>query len=373
MNTSIKATAACNLDTNILQATLPLFEKSEIDAIEWSFDTLYQFNNIPDWFLNLIKVFSHGQCLIGHGVFFSLFSGKWNNEQQKWLDDLTSISKIYQFQHITEHFGFMTGSSFHRGAPLGIPLNNTTLEIGIDRLKRISNACQVPVGLENLAFSFSVDEVKKQGEFIEKLLSPINGFMILDLHNLYCQMHNFSFDLDAISSYFSLSLVREIHISGGSWEDNIQAPHKQVRRDTHDSSVPTEIFEMLKKIIPKCPNLKYVVLEQIGSALETTMAKQQFRKDFLTLKKIISQYELNPALVSNNFSPPPIELKDCPIESHELYEQQLLLSSILENIDDQEELINQLYFQKENLKDWNIDSWIPYMISTASEIARKWK
>jgi hypothetical protein len=49
--------------------------------------------------------------------------------------------------------------------------------------------------LENLALSFSVDDVKHQGEFLEKLVEPVNGFLILDLHNLYCQSHNFDIPL----------------------------------------------------------------------------------------------------------------------------------------------------------------------------------
>ena len=68
---------ACNLDTDIVAAALPLLQEEKIEAIEWSFDTLYKHRDIPSWFTDLLTAFSDEQRLIGHGVFFSLFSGRW--------------------------------------------------------------------------------------------------------------------------------------------------------------------------------------------------------------------------------------------------------------------------------------------------------
>ena len=71
----IYSSIACNLDTHIWQAALPLFEQEKVEAIEWSFDTLYKFGEIPVWFTDLVTEFSSHRRLIGHGVYFSLFSG----------------------------------------------------------------------------------------------------------------------------------------------------------------------------------------------------------------------------------------------------------------------------------------------------------
>ena len=214
----ILASLACNLDDNVLLAALPLFEGEKVEAIEWSFDTLYNKRNIPDWFVELLNAFSAENRLIGHGVYFSLFLAKWSDSQQRWLDHLAKISSYFQFDHISEHFGFMTGEDFHKGAPMNIPFTKTTLEIGRDRLKRIYNACECPVGIENLAFAYSPDEVKRHGHFLEALIEPVNGFIILDLHNVFCQVKNFDISPEEILEYYPLNKVSEIHISGGSWE-----------------------------------------------------------------------------------------------------------------------------------------------------------
>ncbi len=369
----IKCTLACNLDRNILLASLPLFEAEQVDAIEWSFDALYKVRNIPDWFVELIKSFSDANRLIGHGVFFSLFSGRWTADQQAWLDRLEQKSKDFNFDHITEHFGFMTGANFHEGAPISIPFNATTLSIGQDRLKRIHAACERPVGLENLAIAYDIDEVKRHGEFLEQLVEPINGFIILDLHNLYCQLHNFNISFEKIIDFYPLDRVREIHISGGSWEDSILS-EKKIRRDTHDDSVPEAVFVLLKKAIPLCPNLQYVTMEQMGSALDTEENKINFQKDFLEMRKIVALFnkESKPSVL-NEFLPKQTITLDAPIQSELLHQQQRELANILETSGTYVEA--QKALQKTSLakSDWKVENWNPEMLQTVILIAQKWK
>lgn len=370
----ILSAVACNLDANILAACLPLMEEERVEAIEWSFDALFKVKEVPSWFRELLTAFSQERRLIGHGVFFSLFSGKWLPEQESWLKHLEQTSADFQFDHITEHFGFMTGKDFHNGAPLNIPYTKSTLDIGRDRLKRIYAACRCPVGLENLAFSYSLDEVKRHGAFLEQLLDPINGFIILDLHNLYCQLHNFDLSFDEMISLYPLEKVREIHISGGSWDDTLTVTNKKVRRDTHDDAVPQEVFELLEKTIERCPNLKYVVLEQLGNGLQTTESKQSYYNDFLEMDSIINKKNsADTGHAFNTFLPLLPVPADAVVEDNTLYQQQLELSSILETAVSYEDAIHALNNSSLAYSDWRIEQWEPYMIATAIKIAQKWK
>lgn len=329
---------------------------------------------VPSWFRDLLMAFSNEKRLIGHGVFFSLFSGKWLPEQEAWLKHLQQTCAEFRFDHITEHFGFMTGKDFHHGAPLNIPYTGTTLSIGWDRLKRIQEACGLPVGLENLAFSYSLDEVKRHGAFLEQLLEPVNGFIILDLHNLYCQLRNFDLAFDEMISLYPLERVREIHISGGSWEASTAAPTRSVRRDTHDDTVPPDVFQLLEMTIARCPHLKYVVLEQLGNGLETEESRFSFYNDFLQMEQIVrensSEGDVDPV---EPFLPSSRLLRGAAVEDMMLYEQQLELSSILESSASYEEAMHLLEHSSLARSDWRIEQWEPYMIETAVKIAQKWK
>ncbi len=370
----ILSAVACNLDANVLAACLPLMEESRVEAIEWSFDALYRVKEVPSWFRDLLMAFSNEQRLIGHGVFFSLFSGKWLPEQEAWLKHLQQTCAEFRFDHITEHFGFMTGKDFHHGAPLNIPYTGTTLNIGWDRLKRIQEACGLPVGLENLAFSYSLDEVKRHGAFLEQLLEPVNGFIILDLHNLYCQLRNFDLAFDELISLYPLERVREIHISGGSWDESATNPSRSVRRDTHDDAVSPDVFQLLEMTIPRCPHLKYVVLEQLGNGLETTASRSSFHHDFLQMELIVREYNSEDNVAPmETFLPSSPLLTGIVVEDVMLYEQQLELSSILESSASYEEAMRLLEHSSLARSDWRIEEWEPYMIETALKIAQKWK
>lgn len=370
----IYSSIACNLDAHILQASLPLFEQEKVDAIEWSFDTLFKFDEIPVWFTDLVSEFGNANRLIGHGVYFSLFSGKWSSGQQDWLDKLQKLCKQLRFDHITEHFGFMTGEDFHKGAPISIPFTSRTLALGKDRLRRIQDACQCPVGLENLAFSYSIDEVRKHGAFLDQLVESVNGFIILDLHNIYCQVHNFDIAFDDIIQLYPLNKVREIHISGGSWEDTLMVPGQPVRRDTHDEAVPEVVFEFLSKAIPKCPNLKFVVLEQLGTALGTPASQATFQSDFLRMDSIIKSVAPDSLqMPAHTFAP----LSGCanaiPLEDPDLYKQQVQLSRILETAGSVSEAKTMLLSSDLRNTAWEVENWAPYMLETAISIAQKWK
>jgi uncharacterized protein (UPF0276 family) len=370
----IFSSISCNLDENILSAALPLFEDEKIEAIEWSFDTLFKFKNIPDWFIGLLKTFGKENRLIGHGVYFSLFSGCWSKEQQDWLTHVEKVSAAFHFDHISEHFGFMTGENFHQGAPISIPFTAATLAIGRDRLKRIYHSCKCPVGLENLAFSWSLDEVKKHGEFLDQLVEPVNGFIILDLHNIYCQIHNFNIEFDDIIDLFPLHRVREIHISGGSWEDSHLIPGKKIRRDTHDDSVPEEVFRLLERSINRCPDLKYVVLEQLSSGLDTVRKRKLFRQDFITLDTIVKKETNREHLPGKNtFLPAMAVIPGQPVEDKLLYAQQQALSNILEAAASYTDAMQLLQSSILSNTDWETEKWEPYMLETAIAIAQKWK
>ena len=373
----IFSSLACNLDTNILAATFPLFQEEKVEAIEWSFDTLFGMGPMPKWFEQLLHAYSDADRLIGHGVFFSLFKGRWSSDQQKWLDNLRHLSNTFQFDHITEHFGFMTGENFHHGAPLNVPFTKSTLAIGRDRLARIQDAANCPVGIENLAFAYHPDEVKRHGEFLLKLIEPVNGFIILDLHNLYCQLMNFDLAFEDLIHLYPLDRVREIHISGGSWEPSELVPERNVRRDTHDAQVPENVFELLEKALLICPNVKFVVMEQLGTGLYTKKDHELFRDDFERMKKIVDRSEIHLAKKPSqdlelNFSSLIYQLTEKPISDETLHQQQIDLSMILENAKDHDTACSLLKHSTLANTAWEVERWTPYMLETAVKIAQKW-
>jgi uncharacterized protein (UPF0276 family) len=346
--------------SNFLSACLPLFDKGEIELLEWPFDIFSSEENIPNWMKGLREEFSQNQRLIGHGVYYSLFDAKWSERQNQWISKLKKEASNVNFNHITEHFGIMSSNDAHKGYPMPVVFSEALLSLGIDRMKRLQNAAQVPVGLENLALAFSADDVKEQGDFLERLVSNVNGFIILDLHNLYCQSQNFGIQMEELMNLYPLHLVKEIHVSGGSWS-NVKG--EKVRRDTHDNPVPDEVWISLQYALKKCPNLEYIILEQLNGSLGTEKAQVEFRADFMKIRELVQTYgtESNGGNWGNSSLPGPVPLND-----NALFDAQQELKQIFSGSLSLEEVKNRLAHIYPDRK------WESKMLETGLLLADRW-
>lgn len=349
-------------EADFVSAILPLLQNNSVDVLEWSFDTFYDVNE-PEWLSGLLDFYAANNRLLGHGVYYSLFDARWNERQEIWLKKLKKECANRKYNHITEHFGFMNTENFHQGVPLPVPMHPLTLHIGKDRLKRLQDAVEIPVGVENLAFSFSIDDVKEQGVFLDQLVEDIEGFLILDLHNIYCQSCNFGVSMQEIIKLYPLEKVKEIHLSGGSWQESAYAK-KPVRRDTHDDRIPDEIVEMLPEVLSQCQNLEYIVIERLGHTLSAESDKLFFFADFNRVKEIISKSEdrSEDKKVWNRRIG--VDLK--PVEDMVLYDEQTKLTKMLFDESSVAKVKNEAfqYFKPEN--------WDEEMIMTAQQIIKKW-
>lgn len=349
-------------EADFVSAILPILQNNSVDVLEWSFDTFYDADE-PEWLSGLLDFYAENSRLLGHGVYYSLFDARWTHRQDVWLKKLKKELQNRKYNHITEHFGFMNTENFHQGVPLPVPMHSRTLQIGKDRLRRLQDVVDIPVGVENLAFSFSINDVKEQGEFLDKLVEDIDGFLILDLHNIYCQSCNFEVDMQEIIKLYPLEKVKEIHLSGGSWQESAYG-RKPVRRDTHDERIPDKIVEILPEVLSQCPNLEYVIIERLGHTLNVESEKQAFFADFNRVKEMIERSDDLPGdrKVWNKKK----GVYSKPVEDLMLYDEQTRLTKLLFDGESVGSVKNQKfhYFKPEN--------WDEEMIMTAQQIIKKW-
>lgn len=276
------------------QASTPLFLNDMVDILEWSFDANWDQDDhvYPDWFESLIQVYSDEQSLLGHGFRLSLLSAKISPRQIKWLERLKQECATRNYLHISEHFGFFEANGFIDGAPLPVPYTKEAVETGQRMLTKLKDISGKNVGLENLALAFSKKEAQDQGNFLENLLDNSKYFLLLDLHNLFCQIFNFNLSPKEHLSLYPLHKVREIHISGGSFSKSWSGKRDAIRRDTHDGPVPAEVFGLLEMALPMCPNLEFVILERLGNTMDGEEDFAQFRADFEQMHHMVKGHVL---------------------------------------------------------------------------------
>jgi uncharacterized protein len=339
------------------QAAQPLFASDAVEILEWSFDVGWGKASLPHWVLTLLDQFSHQHRLLGHGVSYSLLSAQL--DRSHWLACLQAECQQYHYQHVSEHFGWLATKSFRQSAPLPLPLCPETLQLGRERLQRLAEVAKMPVGLENLAFAFRLQDVREQGTFLEQLLEPVDGFLLLDVHNLYCQICNFQISAAELLALYPLHRVQELHISGGSWSEGTGS---KIRRDTHDQPVPEAVFELLALALKQCPNVQTVIFERLGNTLAPVSARERFRQDFARIQHIIQAHTLKRTAFG-----------EYDLQEHELAAFQDHLLEALFTLDDGDTTVALL--QKSSLPAPMVDyinTFDPRMLAVATELLQKW-
>lgn len=350
-----------------LTATLPLFEAGHVDCIEWSFDMSWR-PGLPDWLAGLIADYEAADRLSGHGVSLSPLSS--HPRQDAWFERFGQDVTNHRFTHVSEHFGFMAAGDYRLGPPLPLPMTTETLGIGRKHLERLAALTDGPVGLENLAFAFGTKDVWTQGDFLESLLASVDGFLVLDVHNLWCQIVNFDLDVHELLATYPVDRVRECHVSGGSWSEISSSDDttRTIRRDTHDDAVPEEVFALLGTVLDACPKVETVIVERIGSTLASPEAAASFRDDFARVRQICEAPRPNaPRQAAPRQAVPrqPVLAVDAPTHPGELM-------AILDAARTPEDAVASL----RDLGDSRWCNWIdamqPAMVATAIELMATW-
>lgn len=280
------------LEDDFRAAAAPLFADGTVDVLEWSLDTGVR--PLPPWAEALLDFYASEGRLLGHGVHYSPLSARWEQRQARWLDQLGAELARRRYVHVSEHYGFMTAPPFVRGAPLPVPRCDASLRVARDRLHRMrkvlaEHGCRA-LGIENLALGWSADEAIAHGPFLDEVIASVDGFIVLDVHNLYCQSENFGVAADDLLTSFPARRVREIHVSGGSflpaWPSDLE---RVVRCDTHDHAVPDVVLDLLARALARFPRVKAVIFERLGGTIRSEEEAEAFRRDFRRIKAIVER------------------------------------------------------------------------------------
>lgn len=250
-------------------AVEPLLLEGAIEVVEWTVDAGFDREIAPSA-AAVLSAFGEAGRLYGHGIGYSPLSAGRDDVARRWLASLRADG--HRYVRLSEHFGFSTGGDVVSGAPLPVPYDPSFVAIGRDRMRRLADAAGVPVGLENLALAWSRGDALDQGPFLAELLDAVDGYLHLDLHNLWCQIVNFDLDPDELLSRYPLERVRVVHVSGGSWSGGL-------RRDTHDDRVPGEVWALLQTTLPQLAGCEAVFVERIETSFDLPGASEACAAD----------------------------------------------------------------------------------------------
>jgi uncharacterized protein (UPF0276 family) len=160
--------------------------------------------------------------------------------------------------HLADHGG---DRDLNLGLTLPLAFDRETLALVVERVRQVRQRVDRPFLLENSVYFFAIPGADfSEAAFLNRLCADSGAGLVLDLHNLYTNTRNGLVDPERFLAEIDLGHVREIHVAGGMEVDGFYL-------DAHSGAVPPPVWNMLARVLPRCPNLGGVVFELFGSWL----------------------------------------------------------------------------------------------------------
>jgi uncharacterized protein (UPF0276 family) len=270
-------------------AVMPLIEEGIVEVLERTLDQEwvggYGDQPEPPWATALADLYAEDDALYGHGVWLSAFSADWQPRQDRWLAHLAAEVARRPYRHVSEHFGYFSAGPFARFTNLTLPPGAATIDLGIERARRLAEVVGAPIGLENTGVALSPQDATEQGATLAAILAATGGFLLLDVHNIWTQAVNLGLDPRVLVDAYPLERVRELHVAGGiHYRCDVGPP---LYLDSHDGPVPRGAFELLAYALPRCPNAEAVFLERRDGAWDWPDAVEDYRANYRELVRIV--------------------------------------------------------------------------------------
>ncbi len=209
---------------------------------------------------------------VAHGLEFSLGTpvdapGE-PGRVEAWLARLRDDHAEFRFAWISEHLGWQIADGLQTTLPLPLPPTDEAVAVVAARMRLLA-AVAGTAAFENSANYFAFGDPAREPEFLNAVCRAASCRLLLDLHNVHTQCLNLGLDAQAYVDRLDLDAVLQIHLSGGSASDPDWLPSRRVfRLDSHDGPVPEEVWRLLEHVLPRCRNLRGIVVERLNGTFD---------------------------------------------------------------------------------------------------------
>lgn len=203
---------------------------------------------------------------VAHGLEFSVGTPLEGDRERTdaWLERLRDDQSEFGFAWLSEHLGWQIAGGLQAALPLPLPFTPEAVETVASRMRLLATVCPT-VAFENGANYFVLGDPDEDPSFINSICRAAPCRLLLDLHNVHTQCLNLKQDPVRYVDRLDLDAVVQIHLSGGSESDpDWMASGRVFRLDSHDGAVPEKVWKLFEHVLPRCRNLRGVVVERLN-------------------------------------------------------------------------------------------------------------
>jgi uncharacterized protein len=195
-----------------------------------------------------------------HGVSLGMASSvavepKRLEQMARLCDDVAPVSW-------SEHLAFVRGGGVEIGHLAAPPRTAATVEGALANLDRARKIVGLAPLVENVATLIDPPgSDRDEATWVAEIVRGSGCDLLLDLHNLYANALNFSFNPSDFIARLPAERIAAIHLAGGKW---IGAHGARRLLDDHLHDVPEAVYELLTEVGARVPRQLTVILERDG-------------------------------------------------------------------------------------------------------------
>jgi uncharacterized protein (UPF0276 family) len=197
-----------------------------------------------------------------HGVTLGLASSA--AVETRRLEQMARLVDEIQPEFWSEHLAFVRGGGVEIGHLAVPPRTEATIEGSAQNLAATKNIVGALPLVENIATLIDPPGSSlSEADWTSAILAAANCALLLDLHNLYANSVNFSFDPYDFIARIPEEKICAIHLAGGRWIKAITIDQRRLL-DDHLHDVPEPVYDLLEYVGAKTSLPLTVILERDG-------------------------------------------------------------------------------------------------------------
>ncbi len=193
-----------------------------------------------------------------HGIGLSIGTASgWNDDYLRLLDQALAWREP---RWHSEHLGFTHVDGAFLGTMPALPTTQESLELVIGRAGSMRERYGLEFMLEHVASPLERPADLTLACYLNTLAAETGSRLLLDLHNLECDVDNGYLRLDEFVDELDWSTVGEIHVAGGVWHDGWHL-------DVHTGLVADSTARLLRTALERADRLDLVLYEVLPVAV----------------------------------------------------------------------------------------------------------
>lgn len=195
-----------------------------------------------------------------HGVSLGMASSV--PVERNRLEQMARLCEEVQPDFWSEHLAFVRGGGIEIGHLTAPPRTASTIEGAAANFYRARQVVGTAPLVENIATLINPPgSDHDEFSWIASILAMSDSKLLLDLHNLYANATNFSYDPFRFIAALPPERIAAVHLAGGKW---VSALGEKRLLDDHLHDVPAPVYDLLTAVGARTSQPLTVILERDG-------------------------------------------------------------------------------------------------------------